>query len=75
MTLSNDGLVDLQVSELATSHPTYTVGVSLPAFVAAGADLTIPVRFDPIDTLPVSATLQVTIGAVGLPRVSLRAND
>lgn len=75
VTLTNGGLVDLLVSAVSLSHPAYDVGIQPPVAVEAGGQLTVPVRFTPLDPYPVTASMTVAVGGVDLPRVVLRGND
>ncbi len=73
--VSNDGAVDLSLTDARFSNPAFSVGIGFPLDVAAGDDATIPVNFTPANKLAAVGTLTLKVGQLALPNVALRGND
>lgn len=73
--VSNDGAVDLALTDARFSNPAFSVGLSFPLDVASGDDASIPVIFTPTNKLAAVGTLTLKVGQLALPNVALRGND
>ena len=73
--LSNNGAVDLMLTDARFSNAAFSLGVALPLTVLAGDDKQIPVDFAPSNKLPAVGTLTFKVGQLALSNVALRGND